>query len=108
MEQSENKNPRTPIQLQVKYLLQALVVISVTGMTILLLFNLFPFELTGRYVRSSELYFLAALANLVFFHTLSFHIIEETLRRVLLGTGITTLITSALMYGVYYLYALVQ
>lgn len=108
MEQPEHNNPRTSIQLQVKYLLQALVVIAVTGMTILLLFSLFPFELTGRYVRTTEVYFLAALANLVFFHTLSFHIVEEPLRRVLTGTAITTLITSALMYAVYYLYALVQ
>ena len=96
------------MQLQVKYLLQALVIIAVTGMTVLLLFNLFPFELTGRYVRSTEIYFLAAIANLVFFHTLSFHIVEEALRRVLLGTAITTLITSALMYAAYYLYALAQ
>ncbi len=108
MEQPEHNDPRTPIQLQVKYLLQALVVIAVTGMTILLLFTLFPFELVGRYVQSSELYFLASIANLVFFHTLSFHIVEESLRRVLIGTAITTLITSALMYLVYYLYALVQ
>lgn len=108
MEQPEHNNPHTPIQLQVKYLLQALAVIAVTGMTILLLFNLFPFELTGRYMNSTEIYFMAAIANLVFFHTLSFHIIEESLQRVLLGTAITTLITSALMYAVYFLYALVQ
>lgn len=108
MEQQDTPNSRLPLQLQVKYLLQALVVIAVTGMTILALTSLFPFELTGRYVRSSELYFLASIANLVFFHTLSYHIIEESLRRVLLGTAVTTLITSSLMFGVYYLYAAVQ
>ena len=94
--------------LQTKYLLQALVVIAVTALTILLLSRLLPFELSGRYFLSSELYFLATIANLVFFHTLAYHIIEESLSRVLLGTGVTTLVTSAMMYAMYYLYALWQ
>ncbi|MBN1447583.1 MAG: hypothetical protein JXA28_06600 [Bacteroidetes bacterium] len=108
MQHPHDEQPRTPMQLQVKYLLQALVVIAVTGLTILLLSRLFPFELSGRYMQSAELYFLVTIVNLVFFHTLAFHIVEETLRRVLIGTAITTLVASALLYGIYYLVAIVQ
>ncbi len=97
--------PRAPLQLQITYLLQALVVIVMTGLTILVLSKLFPFSIEGRYFQSSEIYFLAVIANLVFFHTLAWHIVEETRVRIILGTGVTTLVTSALMYGVYYLYA---
>lgn len=104
----QNRQQRSPMALQVKYLLQALVVIVVTALTVLLLSRFFPFTLSGRYFSASEIYFLSAIANLVFFHTLAYHIIEEGLRRVLIGTALTTLITSAMMYGVYYLYALWQ
>ncbi|MBE0643892.1 MAG: hypothetical protein IH600_07410, partial [Bacteroidetes bacterium] len=94
-----------PLQLQITYLLQSLVVIIVTGLTVLLLSRLLPFSIGGRYFQSSEIYFLAVIANLVFFHTLAWHIVEETRTRIVLGTAFTTLVTSALMYGVYYLYA---
>jgi hypothetical protein len=94
-----------PLRLQVTYLLQALVVIIVTGLSVLLLSKLLPFDIGGRWFQDSEIYFLAVIANLVFFHTLAWHIVEEARTRVLLGTAITTLITSTLMYGVYYLYA---
>jgi hypothetical protein len=93
------------LRMQITYLIQALVAIFVTGLTILLLTKLLPFSIGGRYFQSSEIYFLAVIANLVFFHTLAAHIAQETRLRVALGTAVTTLITSALMYGVYYLYA---
>lgn len=97
--------PKRPLQLQITYLLQALVVILVTGLTILLLSNVLPYDIESRWFRSSEIYFLAVIANLVFFHTLSWHIVEESRTRVMTGTAVSTLVTSAVMYGVYYLYA---
>jgi riboflavin transporter FmnP len=105
MSNREPHNPRTPLQLQITYLLQALVVILVTGLTVLLFSTVLPFSIEGRYFQSSEIYFLAVIANLVFFHTLAWHIVEESRTRVVLGTAVTTLVTSVLMYGVYYLYA---
>ncbi|MFZ1728987.1 MAG: hypothetical protein WBQ23_05445 [Bacteroidota bacterium] len=105
MPQPDPNASRAPLQLQITYLLQALVVILVTGLTVLLLSQYFPFSLGGRYFQSSEIYFLAVIANLVFFHTLAWHIVEETRLRVALGTAFTTFVTSALMYAVYYLYA---
>ncbi|MCB2205296.1 hypothetical protein KQI65_11145 [bacterium] len=102
----ETGKPQSPLSLQRKYLMQAVVVIIVTGLTIYILSQLLPFAIEGRYFHSSEIYFLATIANLVFFHTLAYHIIEETPRRVLLGTALTTLITSLMMYGVYYVYSL--
>jgi hypothetical protein len=103
--------PETPdqskrsLQLQITYLLQALVVILVTGLTVLLLSNIIPYDIESRWFRSSEIYFLAVIANLVFFHTLAWHIVEEARARVMIGTAVSTLATSAMMYGVYYLYA---
>jgi hypothetical protein len=97
MQDPGSKTPRTPLQLQITYLLQALVIILVTGCTVLLLSQFFPFRIEGRYFQSSEIYFLAVIANLVFFHTLAWHIA--------LGTAFTTFVTSALMYAAYYLYA---
>jgi hypothetical protein len=105
MQDPGSKTPRTPLQLQITYLLQALVIILVTGCTVLLLSQFFPFRIEGRYFQSSEIYFLAVIANLVFFHTLAWHIVEETRLRVALGTAFTTFVTSALMYAAYYLYA---
>lgn len=102
---SEQQPPRQPLQLQITYMLQALVIIVVTGLTVLVLSKLLPFELEGRWFRDSEIYFIAVIANLVLFHTLAWHIVEETRMRVVLGTGLATLVTSALMYGVYFLYA---
>lgn len=96
---------KRPLQLQITYLLQALVVILVTGLTILLLSSFLPYEMESRWFRSSEIYFLAVIANLVFFHTLAWHIVEEARARVMIGTAVSTLLTSAVMYGVYYLYA---
>lgn len=107
MQEKDPKQSNAPMQLQITYLLQSLIVILVTGLTILLLSNYFPFQLEGRYFQSSEIYFLAVIANLVFFHTLAWHIIEETRMRVVLGTAFTTFVTSALMYAVYFLYATV-
>lgn len=104
----QDKRPdqtRTPLQLQITYLVQALVVIVVTGVTVLLLSRLLPFSIDNRYFQDTEIYFLAIIANLVFFHTLSWHIVEESRTRVVFGTAITSLVTSALIYGVYYLYA---
>ncbi len=107
MQEKDPDSTRTPLQLQITYLLQALVVILVSALTVLLLSRFFPFELAGRYFQSSEIYFLAVIANLVFFHTLAWHIIEETRLRVALGTAFTSFVTSALMYAAYYLYAVV-
>jgi len=56
MEIPHDEKPRSPVHLQAKYLLQALVVIVMTGLTILVLSHLLPFELSGRYMQSSELY----------------------------------------------------
>jgi hypothetical protein len=97
--------PQRPLQLQITYLLQALVVITVTGLTILLLSSILPYDIESRWFRSSEIYFLAVIANLVFFHTLAWHIVEEARTRVMIGTAVSTLVTSAVMYGVYFLYA---
>ncbi|MFA6233935.1 MAG: hypothetical protein WC824_07075 [Bacteroidota bacterium] len=105
MQGHEPNKPQTPLQLQITYLLQALVVILVTGLTVLLLSQFLPFQIDSRYFQSSEIYFLAVIANLVFFHTLAWHIVEETRLRVALGSAFTTFVTSALMYAVYYLYA---
>lgn len=95
------------LRLQITYLLQALVVIVVTGLTILVLSKLLPFHLEGRWFRPSEIYFLAIIANLVFFHTLAWHIVEESRGRVVAGTALATLATSVLMYGTYYLFAVI-
>ncbi len=105
MQNPEPGEPPATARLQITYLMQALVAIVVTGLTILLLSRLLPFSIGGRYFQSSEIYFLAVIANLVFFHTLAGNITQETRLRVALGTAITSLISSALMYGVYYLYA---
>ncbi|MBR9976597.1 MAG: hypothetical protein KFH87_00795 [Bacteroidetes bacterium] len=105
MQENRPDQTRTPLQLQITYLLQSLVVIVVTGMTVLPLSRLLPFTIHNRYFQDTEIYFLAIIANLVFFHTLSWHIVEESRARVVFGTAITTLVTSTLIYGVYYLYA---
>jgi riboflavin transporter FmnP len=108
MQGQSSDDIRSARDIQIKYLAQALITIAVTGLMILLLSSLFPFELTGRYFRTTEIYFFATIANLVFFHTLSYHIVDETTGRVVFGTAIATLITSALMYASYYLFALWQ
>ena len=105
---SQPERPPSPqsLRLQITYLLQALVVIVVTGLTMLVLAELLPFELEGRWFRQSEIYFLAIIANLVFFHTLAWHIVEESRRGVAAGTAVAMLVTSALMYATYYLFAI--
>lgn len=85
-------------------LLQALTAILFAALTVHSALLLWP---ESREIRSAgvELYFLAAIANLVFFHTLELHVQQPTTWKVILYTALGSIAISLLLSTVYYFIA---
>jgi len=68
---------------------------------------LLPFPDKERLFSDSELFLLAVIANLVFFHTLSRVSLTVQPVRTLLRTVLMTAALSSVMYGAYSLYLII-
>ncbi len=93
--------------IQMRLLLQAVIVIIVTGVSILLLTRFIQLEFSTEYFSVKELFFLATIANLVFFHTTSTRVLAETAGRLYASTAVISVIASVVLFFMYFVMSLI-
>ncbi len=100
------ENPQaapSPIGKQTLLLLQALTAIIFTGVSVYIATAASTIEIEGILSGTAELFFISAIANLVFFHTFDIYSRDNRALRLLAITALGSIVISLLISCAYFL-----